>query len=149
YPEAVLWVDLRRLQAMQEQVHLAEEVGERLGLAADKASLLEGSAIRHRLALLGEGGVRLDEETCRAACRLEYDLAQPRVRYRNHEANHRSGRVELAVLACGVAHLAEHRFVQVTERKQFLLSEEVDVADLVDYIPQQIAREHPAGDVLE
>ena len=36
--QAVLRVDLRKLQTMQEQVHLAEHVGQRLGLASLRCS---------------------------------------------------------------------------------------------------------------
>ena len=63
-------------QAVQQQVHLAEQVGQRLGLAAEEAALLQRLAVLHRLALLLEVLIGLDEEAAGAAGRVEHRLAQ-------------------------------------------------------------------------
>ena len=109
----VAGVDLRGVEAVQEQVHLAEQVGQRLGLAAEERALLEDACGRPRsctcLAEVGEG---LDQEAAGAAGGVEDGLAQARVGDRDHEAHHRPGGVELAGVAGGVAHLPEHGLVE-------------------------------------
>jgi hypothetical protein len=98
-PQTVLRVDLRALQPVQEQIHLAQEVRQRLGLAAEDALLQEHPPVLDRLALLGEVVVGLDEEPAGAAGRVQHGLAQPRVDDLDHEPDHGPGRVELAVVA--------------------------------------------------
>ena len=67
----------------------------------------------------------------------------------HHEPHDRPRRVELAGVARGVAHLAEHRFVEAAERVELLARVEVDAVDLVDDVPQQIAVLHPILDAAE
>ena len=54
--QGVARVDLRRVEAVQQQVHLAEQVRERLRLAAEERSLLQHLAVGDRLHLLAPGG---------------------------------------------------------------------------------------------
>ena len=61
----------------------------------------------------------------------------------DHEADDGARRVELAGVAGGVAHLPEHRLVEVAERVDFVGRGEVDAVDLVDDVAQQIAADHP------
>ena len=67
----------------------------------------------------------------------------------DHEADDRARRVELAGVAGGVAHLAEHRLVEVGHRVDVVGGGEVDLVDLVDDVAQQIAGEHPVVGLLE
>ncbi len=75
--EGVAGIDLRRLEAVQQQVHLAEQVGQRLGLAAEErcgpAAPARSATVLHLLAQVGEG---LDEEAAGAAGRVEHGLAE-------------------------------------------------------------------------
>ena len=123
--------------------------GQRLGLAAEDALLLEDLAVLDGLALLGQVVVRLDQEAARAAGGVEDGFAQPRVDHLDHEADHGPRRVELAVVAGRVAHLLEHRLVEVAEGEELLLGGEVDAADLVDDIAQQVAGGHAVDDAAE
>src|SRR5690606_11553238 len=61
-PEAVLGIDLWRLHAVEEQVHLAEHVRYRLCLPSEDAPLLEYLPILHRFALIFKVQVRLREK---------------------------------------------------------------------------------------
>ena len=54
--ERIAGVNLRRIEAVQQQVHLAEQIRQRLRLAAEQGFLLQDLAVRHRLDLLGQGG---------------------------------------------------------------------------------------------
>ena len=78
--QAVAGVDLRRVQAVQQQVHLAEQVRQRLGLAAEDASRLERArgpaTVLHCFSQVLE---RFDEEAAGAARRVEHRFAEPRI----------------------------------------------------------------------
>ena len=84
--QAVAGVDLGRFEPVQQQVHLAEQVGKRLGLAAVEAVVLEDLAVADGLALLFQVVVGLDEEAAGAAGRVEHGLAELRVDHLDHEA---------------------------------------------------------------
>ena len=120
----LLGVDLRAFQPVQQQVHLPQQVGQRLGLAAEDALLLED--------LCGPA------PSCTASARWVYvSTRKPPVPQAgssmvspsrgssdfDHEADHGPGRVELAGVAGRVAHLLEHRLVEVAEGVDFLLGE--------------------------
>ena len=64
------------------------------------------AAVRDRLALLLQVRERLDEEAAGAAGGVEHRLAEPRVGHLDHEPHDGRGRVELAGVAGGVAHLS-------------------------------------------
>ena len=73
--QAVARVDLWVLEPVKEEVHLAEEIRERLWLAAVDAPVLKRFPIFDRLALLLEVAEGLDEEAAGAARRVEHRLA--------------------------------------------------------------------------
>ena len=60
-----------------------------------------------------------------------------------------AGRVEFAGIASGIAHLAEHRLVERAQRVQLVAGGEMDAANLVNDIAQQVARSHAVIDALE
>ena len=147
--KAVVRIDLRRLQAVQQQVHLAEQVRQRLGLAAEDTPLLDGLPVLNRLALLFEMRVGLHQKPAGAAGGIEHGFAEPRVQHLDHEPHHRARRVELAILAGGVAHLLEHRLVEMAQGEHLLLRQEVDAVHLVDHVAQQVAGDHVVRDAGE
>ena len=142
-------IDLRRLQAVQEQIHLRQQIGQRLGLAAEDALRLQHLPILDRLALLLQVLERLDEKSAGAAGRVEDHFAESGVHHFDHEADDGARRVELAGVAGGVAHLFEHRLVEMAERVDLVAAGEVDVADLVDHVAQQVTVDHPVDRAFE
>ena len=134
---------------MQEQVHLGQHVGQRLGLAAEDALLLQDLHIRHGLALLFQVAVGFGQEAARAAGRVENDFAEAGIGDFDHEADDRPGRVELARIAGRVPHLAEHGFVEMAEGMDFFRRVEVDAVDQIDDIAEQIAGNHAVLDAAE
>ncbi len=72
--QGVAGVDLRRVEAVQHQVHLAEEVGQRLGFAAEEGFLLQDFAVGHGLHLLAEVVVGFNQEAAGAAGGVEDGL---------------------------------------------------------------------------
>ena len=147
--EAVARIDARVVQAMQEQVHLAEQVGKWLGLAAEQAAFLQRPAVLDRLALRLEVPVSLNEESARAACRVEDRLPEARVHHLDDEADDGSRRVELPGVTRGVSHLPEHRFIKVPQRQNLFGGVEVNPADLVDDVSQEVAVHHPVHGASE
>ena len=77
------------------------------------------------------------------------DFAEPGVDDFDHEADDGARRVELAGVAGGVAHLAEHGLVEMAEGVDLVAAGEVDVADLVDHVAQQVAVDHPVDRASE
>jgi hypothetical protein len=106
-----LRVDLWGVQAVQQEVHLAEQVRERLGLVAEERPLLHQVPIGHGPDLRGEVLEGLDEEPAGAGRRVEHRLAQAWVRHGDHESHDRPWRVELAGVAGRIAHLAQQGLV--------------------------------------
>jgi hypothetical protein len=92
---------------------------------------------------------RFDEEAARAGGRVEHGFAEARIGDGDHEADDGARRVELAGIACGIAHLAEHGFVECTERVQLVAGGEVDAVELVDDVAQQVAADHAVLHALE
>jgi len=62
--------------------------------------------------------VCLDEEAACAAGGIEHGLAQARIGDGDHKADHGARSVELARVARGIPHLAQHGLVQRAERVQ-------------------------------
>src|SRR5437773_3618539 len=85
----------------------------------------------------------LDEKSTGAASRVEDHFAKPGVYHFNHEADDGARRVKFAGVAGGVAHLFEHGLVEMAERVNLVAAGEVNVADFVDHVAQQIAVDHP------
>ena len=67
----------------------------------------------------------------------------------DHEADDGARRVELAGVAGGVAHLLEHRLVEMAEGVDLVAAGEVDAADLVDHVAQQVAVDHAVDRAFE
>ena len=65
------------------------------------------------------------------------------------EADDRARRVELARVAGGVAHLAQHRLVEVRHGVDVVRGGEVDLVDLVDDVAEEVPGEHPVVGLLE
>ena len=105
---------------MQQQVHLAQQIGQRLRFAAEDGLALEALAVRDGLHLLLQVVVRLDEKAAGAAGGVEHGFAQRGSVTVDHEAHDRARRIELAGVAGCVAHLAQHRFVKRAERVQLV-----------------------------
>jgi len=76
--QAVFRIDLRRFETVQEQVHLAEEVGKRFGLAAEYGLFLKHPPVLHGLDLFAQVVERLHQETAGAASRVKDRLAEAR-----------------------------------------------------------------------
>ena len=110
--QGVARIDLRGIETVEEEVHLAEQIGQGLGFAAEKRSFLEDPAVCDGLDLSGQVVVRLDEKAAGAGGGVEDGLAEPRIGDGHHEPHDRTRGVELAGIPGGVAHLAEHRFVE-------------------------------------
>ena len=141
--------DLRRLQAVQQQVHLRQHVGQWLGFLAEQGAALQllpllGAAHLRRQVVVG-----LDQKAAGATGRVEQGFAQLRVHHLHHEAHHRARGIELASITCGIAHLAQHRLIQVRQRVGFFAAAKVDAVDLVDDVAQQVAADHAVLDALE
>ena len=77
--ERVARVDLRRLEPVQEQVHLAEQVRQRLRLDPVERRPLEALELLDRLRERPDVLVRLDQEAAGPAAGIEHDLAELRV----------------------------------------------------------------------
>ena len=147
--ERVAGINLRRVEAVQQQVHLAEQIRQRLGFAAEQGFLLQDFAVGHGLDLLGQMVERLDQKAARAAGRVEHGLAEARVRDGDHEPHDGARGVKLAGIARRIAHLAQHGFVERAERVQLVAGGEVDAVELVDDIAQQVAADHAVLHALE
>src|ERR1035437_6357732 len=107
---------MRSIETMQQQVHLAKEIGKRLWLAAEDRLLLQQFPVCDRLHLLAEVIECLDQETASAGSRIENRLAEARVGHFHHEAHDGPWRVEFARVSGRVAHLTQHGFIEGTER---------------------------------
>ena len=138
--QGVAGVDVRRIEAVQQQVHLAEQIGQGLRLAPEQRPLLQAPCGRPRSS---PAWLRWLNASTRnppvPAGRVEHGLAQPRVGDLDHEPHHRARGVELAGIARGIAHLAQHGFVQRPQSVQLVAGGEVDAGDLVDHVAQQVA----------
>ena len=118
--EGVAGVDARRIEAVQKQVQLGEQVGQGLGLLAEDAALLDRRPVGLGPCLAHEVVEGLGQEPPGSTGRIEHGFAQSRVVHLHHEADHRSWRIELAGVAGRVAHLPEQGFVEPPERVDFL-----------------------------
>ncbi len=94
--QGVAGVNLRRVEPVQQQVHLAEQIRQRLGFAAEQRAFLQHAPVGHGFDLLGQVVVRLDEETARAAGGVEHGLAQARIGHGDHEPHDSARGIKLA-----------------------------------------------------
>ena len=111
--------------------------------------VLKNLAVLDRLALLLQVLERLDEKAAGAAGWVEDHFAELGVHDFHHEADDGAGRVELAGIAGGVAHLLEHGLVEMAEGVDLVAAGEVDAADLIDHVAQQITVDHPVDRAFE
>ena len=147
--KAVERIDLRGFQAMQNQIHLGEQIRKRLRLAAKDALGLKNLPILDGLALLLQVLERLDEEAAGAAGRIENHFAELGIDDLDHEADDGARSVKLTGVAGGVAHLLEHGFVEMTEGVDLVAAGEMDAVDFVDHVAEQITVDHPVDGALE
>ena len=111
---------------------------------------LQHLPVLDRLALLLQVLERLDQKAAGAAGRVEDRLAElwDSIDF-DHEADDGARRVELAGVAGGIAHLLEHRLVEMAESVDLVAAGEMDVVDLVDHVAQQVAVDHPVDRALK
>lgn len=147
--QAVAVGDVWGFEAVEQEVHLAEQVGQRFGFAAANAGALEGLVILGSLRLRFEVLEGFDLEATRAAGGVFHHLTQARVGDFDHQLHDGARRVELARVACRVAHLLEHAFVEHAEGVHFGGGGEVDLVDFVDHVAQQVAVLHTVSGALE
>src|SRR6185503_1956736 len=79
-------VDLRRVEPVQQQVHLAKKIRKRFRLAAGDGRRLKALAVRDRLDLLLKVIEGLHEEAAGAARGIEHGFAKTRIGHFHHEA---------------------------------------------------------------
>src|SRR5437879_6106953 len=87
-------------------------------------------------------GKRFDQKAACARRRIKDDFAEMGIYDGDNELNNGTRRVELAGIACGIAHFAKHGFVERAQSVDFVLRSEVDFVDLVDDIAEEIAVGH-------
>jgi hypothetical protein len=92
---------------------------------------------------------RLDEKAAGAAGRVEDHFAKSGIHHFNDKADDCARRVELAGVSGSVAHLLEHRLVKMAERVNLFATGEMNVADFVDHVAQQITVDHPVDRAFE
>jgi len=81
---------------VQQQIHLREQIRQRLGFAAKNAALLEQLSIFHRFALLLQMLKRLHQKSSSSAGWVENRFAKLRIGYRDHETDNGPRRVKFA-----------------------------------------------------
>ena len=138
--EGVGVADVRRLDAVQDHVHDRDHVGEGLLLLAVECRLLQALDVGGReLAALLEVDERLAEEARGADGAVVDALADARVDDLDDGADERAGRVVLAAVAPGVAHVLDLGLVEVGELVLFVLGPELEAVDEVDDLAQVVA----------
>ena len=98
---------------MQDEIHLSEQVRQRLRLSAEDALGLKSLPILDRLALLFQVLERFDEKAARTASRIENHFAELGIDDFDYEADDGTRGVELAGIAGGVAHFFKHGLVKM------------------------------------
>ena len=104
---------------MQQEVQLRQQERQRFSLAPEEAIVLQDSVLLDRICLALKVQVGFGQEPACAAGWIEDGLTEFRVRHLDHEAHNRSGRIELARIPRGVAHLAQQRLVEAAEGVNF------------------------------
>ena len=140
--ERIAGINLRRVEAVQQQVHLAEQIWQRLGFAAEQGFFLQDFAVGHGFDLLGKVVECFDQETARAAGGVEYGFAEARVGDGDHEAHDGARRVKFAGITGSITHFTKHGFVERPQRVQLIAGGEMDAVEFVDDIAQQITANH-------
>ena len=141
--ERVAGINLRRVEAVQQQVHLAEQIRQRLGLAAEEAFSCKTLRSATVLTCFGQGGLNASTRKPPVPQAGSSTVSPRRGSVTgDHEAHDGARRVELAGIARRIAHLAEHGFVERAERVQLVAGGEMDAVELVDDVAQQVAADH-------
>ena len=134
---------------MQNEIHLSQQIRQRLGFAAKNALSLKNVTVLDRPALLLQMLERLDEKAASAAGRIENDFAELGIDDFYHEAYYRTRRVEFARIAGGITHLFQHGLVEMTEGVDLVTAGKVNVRNFVDHVAQQVSIDHPVDRALE
>ena len=132
--------DVGCCHTVENHVHGGDDVGQRLLLLAEEGVLLQGLVVGSALHLLVHVGERLAEETSRPTGRVIHRFANLGVNHSDDGADERTGRVVLASVAPGVAHLGN---LALVEQGHFVLvfgGLEVQLVDEVDDLAQVVAR---------
>jgi hypothetical protein len=93
--QRVAGVDVRRIQAVQQKIHLAQQIWQRLRLAAEQRLLLQQPAMRNSFHLLAEMVVGLDQKAPGAGSRVKHGFTETWIGDLDHEAHDRARCVEL------------------------------------------------------
>ena len=141
--------DVRRLDAVQDHVHDAHDVGEALLLLAKEGSFLKRLAGLRRVGLRQQVFEGLAEEARRAAGAIIDALADLRVDHLDHGADQRPRRVVFAAVAAGIAHAPDLVLVERGQFVLFLLRAEAELVDQFQRIAQRIAAVEPVFDLAE
>ena len=147
--QAVVAHQVGVFDAVQQQVHHAQQVGHGLFLGAVQGVGLEGLSVLDGPLLLLHVLVGFHQEAAGARGRVVDHLADLGVHPLDHEAHHGAGGVELAVGAGRVAHLAQHALIQVRQGVDVVADVKVDAVDQVDHVAQQVAAEHTVVGLAE
>src|SRR6266498_5162646 len=134
---------------MQQQVHLGQQVRERFGLAAENALPLEDLTILNGPTLLFQMPIGLYEEATSAAGRIQDGFAETRVDDLDHKPDHRTRSIELTRVSGSIAHLLQHRLVEMAEGMDLFARGKMNLIDLVNDVPQEVAIDHPIHGALE
>ena len=123
--------NIRRVDAVQNQIHDPDDVGQRFFLFAKEGVLMESCELRGRefLGAVAEVDVGLTQEPGRPARRVINRFAKRGVDDLHHGADKRPGGVVLAAVAPGVTHVPNLGFVEVTELVFLVLRAEAEAID--------------------
>ena len=127
--------DVRRLEPVQDAVHLRRNVRECLDLAAEEGPVLK-NVVGLRIVLVAllhvvEG---LAEKPARSASTVIDLLAELRINDAHHHPDQRPRRIVLASVSSGIPHFAQTRLVQDRKLVPVLLGLEPERLDEVDYL---------------
>ena len=142
--------DVRGLDAVQDQVHDRNHVGQRLLLLAVEGALLQCLEVARRQVGLGLEVIEgFAQEARRPAGAVVDALADRGLDDLDHRADQRARGVILAAVAPGIAHALDLLFV---ERRQLMLGDlgaELQFVDVVDDLAQVVAAVNLVLDLAE
>ena len=138
--------DVRSLDAVQDHVHDANDIGEAFLFLAIEGLLLQGLELAGgQLATVlatetpvAQIIVRLAQEPGRTAGTVVDTFADLRFDDLDHRPDQRSRRVVLASVATGIAHVADAGLVEMGQLVLFLLGAEAQGIDVFQRIAQRI-----------
>ena len=136
------------LNAVQQHVGHAQHMRQGLLLHGPQGGLQGGLVLGPLDVALAHVAQRAAQKAAGAAGRVEQGLAGARVNTVHHEGGHGARRVVLAGIACGLQ-VVQDLFVDVAEMLALAQVVEVDIVDLVDHLPHQLAGLHVVVGVLK